>query len=111
MEKDTTIMGKFTCADSSCPTERWTSGHIAMTIQLYPSLTYNARMYYQRCKSCNSLSRPELNDSYAERVSYRLAKWSSIALEAPLYSGHSLKAHEPRLCEGCRHGHCLQSRL
>ncbi len=110
-EKDTTIMGKFTCTNKSCLTERWTSGHIAITIRLYPSLEYNARVYYQRCKRCNSLSRPELDDSYAERVSYRLATWSGIALEVPPYSGHSRRPHESRLCEGCRHGRCLQSRL
>jgi hypothetical protein len=110
-EHDTGIMGKFTCANQSCPIKACTSKQIAITIREYSGLEYNARVYHQRCKSCNSLSRPELDTSYAERVSYRLAKWSGIDLEEPPYSGHSQKPHQSRLCEGCRHGHCWQSRL
>ena len=110
-EHDTSIMGKFTCPNKSCSIDAWTSGQIAITIRQYSGLKYNARVYHQRCKSCNSLSRPDLDSSYAERVSYRLAKWSGVALEEPPYSGRSQKPHESRLCEGCRHGHCWQSRL
>jgi len=110
-EHDTSIIGRFTCANSSCRSKRWTSKQVAITIRQYSGLRYNARVYYQRCKSCNSLSRPELDDSYAERVSYRLAKWSGIAVEEPPYSGHSQRPHQSSLCEGCRHGRCLQSCL
>ena len=110
-EQDTSIMGKFTCINSSCLFQSWTSKQIAIIIRQYPGLRYNARVYYQRCESCNSLSRPELDGSYAERVSYRLAKWSGIAVEEPPYSGRSKRPHQVRLCEGCRHGRCWQSRL
>ena len=102
-EHDTTIMGRFTCANQSCPIKAWTSKQIAITIRQYSGLKYNARVYHQRCKSCNSLSRPELDNSYAERVSYRLAEWSGIVLEEPPYSGHSRKPRRSRLCEGCMH--------
>ena len=110
-EHDTSIMGKFICANQSCPIIAWTSKQIAITIREYSGLKYNARVYHQRCKSCNFHSRPELDTTYAERVSYRLAKWSGIVLEEPPYSGHSQKPHQYRLCEGCRHGRCWQSRL
>ena len=110
-EHDTSIMGKFTCANTSCSAKAWTSRKIATWIRQYPGLRYNARVYYQRCKSCNSLSRPELDYSYAERVSYRLAKWSGINLEEPPHSGHTQRPHQSRFCEGCRLGRCEQSRL
>ena len=110
-EHDTSIMGKFTCINRSCTSKSWTSKQIAITIRQYPGLRYNARVYYQRCEACDSLSRPELDDSYAERVSYRLAKWSGVALEEPPYSGRSQRPHQSRLCEGCRYGRCWQSRL
>lgn len=80
-EYDTSIMGTFTCNNETCTNERWTSKKIALTIRQYPGLRYNARVYYQRCKFCNSLSRPDLDSSYADRVSYRLAKWSGVALK------------------------------
>ena len=110
-EHDTSIMGKFTCTNPSCSSLRWTSKHIAISIRQYPGLRYNARIYYQRCESCDSLSVPELDDSYAERVSYRLAKWSGIAVREPPSSDRSKRPHQARLCEGCKYGHCQQSRL
>ena len=111
MEYDTHIKGTFTCTNNACESRRWTSKQIAIAIRQYPGLKYNARVFYQRCQSCNAISRPELDDSYAERVSYRLAKWSGITLEEPPYSGHSQRPHQSWLCEGCRLGHCSQSRL
>ena len=39
----------------------------------------------------------ELDDSYTKRVSYRLAKWSGIAVEEPLSSGRSRRPHQERL--------------
>ena len=110
-EHDTSIMGKFTCTNTSCSAKAWTSKKIATWIRQYPGLRYNARVYYQRCKFCDSPSRPELDYSYAERVSYRLAKWSGIALEEPPHSGHTQRPHQSRFCEGCRLGRCEQSRL
>ena len=109
-EYDTCIMGKFTCTGVSC-SKSWTSKQIAITIRQYPNQRYNARVYYQRCEACDSLSRPGIDESYAERISYRLAKWSGIALDEPAYSGRSERPHQTRLCEGCRYGRCWQSRL
>lgn len=110
-EYDTSVMGTFKCPKNSCSNTRWTSKQISTTIRQYPGQRYNARIYFQRCKSCDSLSRPDLDNSYAERVSYRLARWSGIAVQKPPYSGRSRRPHEFSLCEGCKHGHCQQSRL
>ena len=107
-EHDTGIMGKFTCPKCH---NKWTSKQIAITIRLYPGQRYNARVYFQRCERCKALGRPQLDSSYAERVSYRLAAWSGIALEPPPYSGHNRRPHQSDLCEGCQHGHCQLSRL
>lgn len=82
-EHGTSIMATFTCTNRSCPTARWTSKQIAITIRQYPGGRYNARVYFQRCELCDSLSEPELDNSYAERISYRLAKWSGLAVEEP----------------------------
>lgn len=110
-EFDTSIMGTFTCTNNLCVKQRWTSKQIAITIRQLSGLRYNARVYYQQCESCSSLSRPALDKSYAERVSYRLAKWSGIAVQEAPMSGHSKRPHQSNLCEGCRHGRCWQSRL
>ena len=49
-------MGIFICTNSSCSSSRWTSKQIAISIRRYPGLRYNARVCYQRCESCDSLT-------------------------------------------------------
>ena len=111
---DTNIMGEFRCYNPRCTSKGWSSLVIAITIRMYPGEQYNARVYYQRCKECRRLCKPilspEFKDSYAERVAYRLKKWSEIVMEPPYISGESNGPHENALCEGCRAGHCSQSR-
>lgn len=110
-EYDTNIMGRFDCHNSTCPSTGWSSKKIAITIRLYrykSGTKYNARVYHQRCQNCRSLSRPVLDDSYAERVVYRLKKWHGIKTETIVYSGASNGPHNSRLCEGCKDGHCSQ---
>jgi hypothetical protein len=105
-EYDTNIMGRFECRNRRCRTRGWSSKLVAITIRMYPGEKYNARVYYQRCRVCNKLSEPKLDDSYAERVAYRLKKWSGVRMETPQYSGASKAPHKSDLCEGCKHGHC-----
>ena len=38
------------------------------------SFEYNAKVYYQCRRKCNNLDEPRLDDSYAERITYRLKK-------------------------------------
>lgn len=103
---DTSIMGKFFCNNRKCASQVWTSKKIAITIRLYPNNKYNARIYHQRCGQCKRVSKPTLDDSYAERVAYRLRVWSGVDVDVPPYSGHRDRPHHSDLCEGCRHGHC-----
>lgn len=105
-EYDTNIMGRFVCYNRSCPTHGWSSKLIATTIRTYPGAEYNARVYHQRCKACSKLSKPKLDDSYAERVAYRLKKWCGVQVERQQHSGQSRAPHKSHLCEGCKHGHC-----
>lgn len=103
---DTNIMGYFTCWNKACSKNGWSSKKIAITIRMYPDQQYNARVYHQRCKGCDSLSQPVPDDSYAERIAYRLKKWSDIDIARPFYNAESKGPHESALCEGCKHGHC-----
>ncbi|KAE8334323.1 hypothetical protein BDV24DRAFT_33422 [Aspergillus arachidicola] len=74
---------------------------------MYRGAKYNVRVYHQRYKSCNSLSRPSLDNSYAERVVYHLKKWSGIQMSLPHYSGKNKgPPHNSDLYEGYRYGHC-----
>ncbi|KAI0437513.1 hypothetical protein F4803DRAFT_538395 [Xylaria telfairii] len=58
--------------------------------------------------ACDTLSTPRVDNSYAERVAYRIKKWSGIKLEKPPRSSRKMLArpHEEELCEGCKAGHC-----
>jgi hypothetical protein len=103
---DTNIMGKFTCCNNACGNKGWSSKEIAITIRMYSGGRYNARVYHQRCQRCNTLSRPVLDDSYAERVAYRIKKWRGVQMNPPDYSGESDGPHRKELCEGCKAGHC-----
>lgn len=108
-EHDTTIMGRFTCNNRTCSSSGWSSKSIAITIRMYPGELYNVRVYKQRCKSCNHLGQQQtLDNSYAERVAYRLKKWCGIQMDLPHYSGGSNRPHQSALCEGCRNGHCRE---
>ncbi|KAK4966053.1 hypothetical protein LTR28_003306 [Elasticomyces elasticus] len=84
-EYDTNVMGRFVCKNKRCSSDGWSSKKIAISIRLYPR-----------------------HRSYAERVAYRLKKWSGIVMELPPYSGQSNGPHLSSLCEGCRSGHCSQ---
>ncbi|GKZ37877.1 hypothetical protein AbraIFM66950_009705 [Aspergillus brasiliensis] len=107
-EYDTNIMGRFTCPNKdSCRSTGWTSKKIAITIRLYEGDEYNARVYHQRCKRCNALSRPFLDEqSYAERIAYRMKKWYGVDVERPVYERKMTKPHNRELCEGCKAGRC-----
>jgi len=103
---DTNIMGLFTCRNDRCRTNAWTSKRIAIHIRMYRGRKYNARVYNQRCRECNQIGKPRLTDSYAERVAYRLKKWSGLEVETPKFAGKSKAPHRSELCEGCKAGHC-----
>ena len=104
-EYDTNIMGRFICHNRACSTNGWSSKKIAITIRMYPGAQYNARVYHQRCRECDSLSIPRLDESYAERVAYRIKKWCGIEMDPPYFSGQSRGPHQSDLCEGCRDGY------
>lgn len=106
--KDTFVMGRFFCQNNACACKGWGSKKIAITIREYPDQRYNARVYRQRCKGCEGLGRLKLDkDSYVQRITYRLRKWSDVIVEEPEYRRSSNnRPHESELCEGCRHGHC-----
>jgi hypothetical protein len=108
-EYDTNIMGRFRCHNRACGSNGWPSKRIAITIRMYPGAQYNARVYHQRCLRCNSLSKPRLDNSYAERVAYRLKKWCGMEMDRPFHSGQSEGPHQSNLCEGCKDGHCSQT--
>lgn len=104
---DTNIMGRFRCHNQACASKGWGSKQVAITIRMYNDHTYNARVYFQRCQSCNRSSKPILDGSYAERIAYRIKKWNGVEVEVPVYSHKDDKApHQSHLCEGCKAGHC-----
>lgn len=108
-EFDTNIQGRFVCRNKACDSSGWGSKRIPITIRMYRDQQYNATVYHQRCKACDSLSRPILDGSYAERVAYRIKKWSGVEMELPPYSeGESKLPHRADLCEGCKSGHCRE---
>jgi hypothetical protein len=103
---DTNIMGRFICHNPACNSDGWSSKKIAITIRMYTTTEYNVRVYHQRCKSCSRLSRPILDESYTERVVYRIKTWKGISLPTPPYEKKTGRPHNRRLCEGCKDGHC-----
>lgn len=104
---DTNIMGRFVCHNIKCPSQGWSSKVVPVTIRLYNNQQYNARVYHQRCKRCQKLSRPILDHSYAERVAYRIKKWTGVDVDRPPFDGKTSRGpHQSNLCEGCKTGHC-----
>ncbi|KAI8962045.1 zinc-binding domain-containing protein [Daldinia sp. FL1419] len=103
----TNIMGKFKCDNSSCSSHGWGSKKVAIVIRQFPKNGYNATVFNQRCESCKKLGVMTLDeDSYIERVAYRLKKWVGVAIGKPYYDDGQGPPHKSDLCEGCKSGFC-----
>ncbi|KAK3898257.1 zinc-binding domain-containing protein, partial [Staphylotrichum tortipilum] len=65
---------------------------------------YDAVVFKQRCRTCQHLDTMRINEnSYIERVAYRLKKWTGVPMETPEYNGEERgPPHESSLCEGCK---------
>lgn len=105
-EYSTNVMGRFTC-NNGCPRSTWTSKKVAIVIRGYAENGYSAIVFNQRCKSCEQLGRFTLDQqSYIERIAYRLKKWAGVEVELPYYEGTEGPPHVQELCEGCKRGYC-----
>ncbi|KAF9315219.1 hypothetical protein BG003_003366 [Podila horticola] len=105
-EYDTFVSGVFICSNR-CSKRGWSSGKITISIRLYDHDQYNARVYHQHCRGCHALIRPTLDaDTYGERVSYRLNRWSGFKIDRPEYGKKKTPPHDCENCEGCSIGRC-----
>ena len=109
-EYSTHVMGRFRCYNKACSTPGWSSKMVAILIRGYPVNGYNAVVFNQRCKACDRLGTPELDEnSYVDRVAYRLKKWAGITMEPRYYATKEGLPHVSRLCEGCKKGVCRET--
>jgi hypothetical protein len=108
---DTNILGAFTCPNRSCQIKKWTSKKVAVSIRLFDNQQYNAAVWHQRCHKCECMGVLKLDEeSYIERVVYRLRKWLGQKMVAPPWSrSKDGPEHLVELCEGCKNGHCGHS--
>jgi hypothetical protein len=108
-EYSTFVIGVFVCENNACSGAAWSSGKITLLIRKYPDNGYNAVVFGQRCKSCQRLGRLKLDEqSYIDRVSYRLKKWAGVQMELPPFTLKRTPPHMEELCEGCKGGFCPQ---
>lgn len=111
-EYSTHVMGKFRCNNSTCMTDGWSSKKVAMLIRGYRENGYHAIVFNQRCKACGQLGSLALNEeSYIDRVAYRLKKWAGVPLERQEYTTEEGLPHERSFCEGCKRGVCRQTMI
>lgn len=106
---ETRVVGTFRCENPKCKHE-WTSGKISTVVRSYPKRLYNAKVFHQRCKRCNKPIKPSLDDTYADRVAYRLKVLNDLPVERREFVGDTDSIHDSRRCEGCRAGYCEKSR-
>lgn len=104
----TSIMGRFQCRDHKCSSPSWGSKKIAIQIREFAGNTYDAVVYKQRCRTCGNLGTMRIDEeSYVERVAYRLKKWAGVRMERPEYNEEGEgPPHKSSLCEGCKAGCC-----
>ncbi|KAG7286737.1 hypothetical protein NEMBOFW57_009051 [Staphylotrichum longicolle] len=80
----TNIMGRFECRNNECQSGGWGSKKIAIEIRRYRDNGYNALVFKQRCKTCKRLGVMRIDEnSYVERVTYRLKKCYIPAISIP----------------------------
>jgi hypothetical protein len=103
----TSIMGIFKCNNNRCYNHGWGSKKVSILIRQYSKGRYNAVVFNQRCKSCHQLGNLKLDEeSYVDRVAYRLKKWAGIEVKMPSSASKRGPPHESTLCEGCKRGVC-----
>jgi hypothetical protein len=103
----THVMGKFKCNNNACFNHGWGSKKVAILIRGYSEGSYNAVVFNQRCKSCQKLGSLILDEeSYIDRVAYRLKKWAGVQMERSYVTSKKGPPHESTLCEGCKRGVC-----
>lgn len=103
----TNAIGTFVCTNSSCEQSSWGSKQVAIRVRSYIGNGYNAVVYNQRYKSCKSLGSLTLDEnSYVERVAYRIKKWAGVHAERAEYREKKGEPHKSDLCEGCKRGLC-----
>ncbi|KAF2202634.1 hypothetical protein GQ43DRAFT_462209 [Delitschia confertaspora ATCC 74209] len=109
-QHSTSVMGIFKCNNNACSSKKgWASKKVTILIRGYPGNGYNAVVFNQRCKFCNQLGTLTLNEeSYVDRVAYRIKKWAGIPMEQPFYAKNKGLPHESSLCEGCKRGICQE---
>ncbi|KAH6852782.1 zinc-binding domain-containing protein [Alternaria alternata] len=107
-EKNTNIIGTFTCVNDRCGKNGWSSGLVAIWIRGYTRNGYNAIVYNQRCNFCDWLGCLEMDEqSYVERIAYRLKAWAGVNDEQANFRSKLLRGpHDSEHCEGCKAGHC-----
>lgn len=107
---ETHVMGRFWCTSPTCAGKGWTSKKVAIVIKGYTENGYNAIVFKQRCKACNRLGSLKLDEqSYIDRVAYRIQKWAGIQMEKQPFSEKKGLPHKRDLCEGCKQGVCRES--
>jgi hypothetical protein len=105
----THVMGIFVCNNNACKTDLWVSRMVPIEIRRYDGNGYSAVVYNQRCMSCAGLGTFVLDeDSYIERVAYRLKKWAGVLMTLPYYRLRDGPPHEREFCEGCKRGKCQE---
>jgi hypothetical protein len=106
----TFVMGKFECDNSACPKSSWFSGKVTILILGFPDNGYTAVVFNQRCEFCHWLGNLKIDEqSYIDRVAYRLKKWAGVPLEQKTYIRKETPPHRRDLCEGCKRGVCEQT--
>lgn len=112
-QHSTHLVASFRCPTPTCRGRRWSSGVVCTAIRAYHDNTYNATVYNQRCRACNTLGSMKLDvDVYVDRVSYWLKKWAGVKMELP-HAGEKKNTppHEVEYCEGCKAGLCMRGQI
>ncbi|KAF3161805.1 hypothetical protein TWF788_002382 [Orbilia oligospora] len=109
-EWQTNIYGTFKCSKETCG-NKWGSGVVATVIRgyLFPerNLAYNAKVFNQRCKECDSLGFMTISRRiYLERVIRRLKIWRNEKVDQLRHENRWTEPHRSELCEGCKAGKC-----
>ncbi|KAF2793388.1 hypothetical protein K505DRAFT_244534 [Melanomma pulvis-pyrius CBS 109.77] len=111
-EYSTFVTGNFECNSYACSKSGWSSGKVTIHIMGFPGNGYTAVVFNQRCKSCRQLGIFTLNEqSYVDRVTYRLKKWAGVSSERRIYFRKETPPHRRDLCEGCKRGVCEETKL
>lgn len=105
-EKNIYINGEFFCKNCN---KKWVSGKIYTEIYHNNENSFYLKIYYQRCKKCNNIKKPSINNVGKDKIKSKLELYFGYRDVIINDTIKKTKPHMAKYCEACKIGKCEEN--